>query len=339
MELGKVKDKTLGVRLVYRAKNIDLKKRLPFFLAAVVGFFVFSGGIMSGKEEFKSHRQEDTLGIEELKSLLPEEVASWKALAEDEVYDRETIFDYIDGAGEVYRAYNFRRVLARRFEQPGKPALVADLFDMGSSADAFGVFTHDREGEKLDLGQMAVYKGGLLSFWKDRFFVSVYAEEETPETRKAVLELGRLIDSRIKNKGPLPELVSFLPEEGLIQDEVRYFRSHHILNYHFFVSDEDLLGLGPETEAVLAKYWRGSKKPVFILVVRHAESCLTEAAWKKFNQVYLPESKGSGQLKTEDGTWTVGQIQGRVLMIVFQASTKEEAEELIEKVRRKIKAE
>ena len=37
--------------------------------------------------------------------------------------------------------------MARRFHKDGKPDIVVDAFDMGSSEDAFGVFTHDLDGE------------------------------------------------------------------------------------------------------------------------------------------------------------------------------------------------
>ena len=82
-----------------------------------------------------------------LQSALPEQIDGWKASpGEDRSYDRETIFDYIDGEGEVYNAYNMRRCVTRRYEKPEGPQIVMDLFDMGSSKDAFGVFTHDRHG-------------------------------------------------------------------------------------------------------------------------------------------------------------------------------------------------
>ena len=120
-----------------------------------------------------------------LARFLPDEVEGWKAEGNDQVYDSQTIFDYINGAGEVYRSYNFRELLVRRFKREGQPDIVIDFFDMGSSKDAFGVFTHDLEGEDAKIGQGSTYKGGLLSFWKGQFFVSLYAEEETEEKEEA----------------------------------------------------------------------------------------------------------------------------------------------------------
>ena len=68
-----------------------------------------------------------------LGNLLPREINGWEAKEKDQLYDPQTIFDYIDGAGEVYRSYNFKRLLARRFSKGGQPDIVADLFEMASS--------------------------------------------------------------------------------------------------------------------------------------------------------------------------------------------------------------
>ena len=136
-------------------------------------------------------------------SYIPTAAGPWLSEA-DQVFDAETIFDYIDGAGEVYRSYNMKLLVARRFHKDGKPDIVVDAFDMGSSEDAFGVFTHDLDGEDAAVGQGSTYKAGLLSFWKDRYFLSVYAEEETAETKGLVLELGRASPRRSPARGRNP---------------------------------------------------------------------------------------------------------------------------------------
>jgi hypothetical protein len=295
--------------------------------------FVFLGGAMAESRDYLSEKcRIKSMTADDLKKLVPENISGWKAVTEDRIFNPGTIFDYIDGAGEVYRSYNFRLLLARRFQQPEKPDLVVDLFDMGTSYDAFGIFTHDREGEKLDIGQMAVYKGGLLSFWKDRFFVSVYAEDETPETKEAVPELGRQIAARIEAEGKPPDLLDFLPTAGLEGETVRYFHTHHILNYHFFVSDENILQLGAEIEAVLGKYKSSGRLPMFLLVVRYADEVQALYAWNTFCKNYMPDARVPGEIKVEDGSWTVAKQKNQLLAAVFQASTDREARSLIDGV-------
>jgi hypothetical protein len=51
--------------------------------------------------------------LDAIKSGLPEKVLAWTKSEEGTICDDRTIFDYIDGAAEVYRAYNMRRSLSR----------------------------------------------------------------------------------------------------------------------------------------------------------------------------------------------------------------------------------
>ncbi len=53
--------------------------------------------------------------------VLPLEVQGWKWDGRDETYNTQTIFKYIDGAGEVYLAYGLKGLITRRFEKQGKP--------------------------------------------------------------------------------------------------------------------------------------------------------------------------------------------------------------------------
>jgi len=269
----------------------------------------------------------------DLSLLLPEEVNGWKAEEEDKIYDKDTIFNYIDGAGEVYNAYLFTKLRARHFSRPESPDILADLFDMGSSRNAYGVFTHDLEGERMGIGQDSTYKGGLLCFWKDRFFVSLYAERETEESREAVLEMGREISSRIQNEGRVPGIVSLLPEEELDRSRIRYFFNPLILNYHFYVSDGNLLSLDYETEAVLGVY--GKEEDVYrLLLVLYPEEERARKAYRDFMNAYMPEAQELSMIKTEDGTWTGAELRGDLLVLVFEAPTNEKAQVVIKKVKK-----
>ncbi|MCJ7644864.1 MAG: hypothetical protein MUP28_10350 [Candidatus Aminicenantes bacterium] len=278
---------------------------------------IFIGGL-----ESMGVRQKDQ--DQTFASLIPAELMGW-TIEEDQVFDAETIFKYVDGAGEVYRSYNMRSLFARRFAAKGKPALVVDLFDMGTSADAFGLFTHDLEGEDAATGQGSTYKGGLLSFWKGRYFASVYAEDETPETKQAVLGLARKIDGAIRETGEMPALVSALPLDGLQARDVRYFHNHSVLNYHFFVADENILHLDQTTAAVLASYGDKDARSR-LLVVRYPSVKKAEAAIDSFVKAYMPDAKGAEIIRTEDGKWTAARRKSDVLVIVFQAPTREFAE-------------
>lgn len=270
-----------------------------------------------------------------LRDLLPLDVSGWKAEGKDEIYDPQTIFDYIDGAGEVYRSYNFTLLLARRFAKKGQPDIVADLFDMASSKDAFGVFTHDLEGEEAGIGQGSTYKAGLLSFWKDRFFVSLYAEEETEDAKNALFVLGKRVASSIKKEGEKPRIVSLLPLDNLVEKSVHYFHNHMILNYHFYVSDENILLLDQQSEAALGIYRENNEKS-YLLLVRYPEVKKASRAYKSFTEVYMPDAAELGLVQTEDLKWTTAKVLQDFLIIIFNAHSRFFAKEIIENVEKSI---
>lgn len=259
--------------------------------------------------------------------FVPSEVLGWRAV-EDRTFDADTIFEYIDGAGEVYRSYNMKSLFARRFEKAGEPALVVDLFDMGTAADAFGVFTHDLDGEDAATGQGSTYKGGLLSFWKGRYFASVYAEGETPGTKQAVFAVSAAIDRAIESPGEKPALVRGLPAEGLDSRSVRYFHNYSVLNYHFFVADANILGLDQTTSAALAFYGAGAERAV-LLIVLYSDEGKASSAYDGFRKAYMPEASEPSIVRTEDGKWTAAEQAGRNVVIVFQAPDRARAEDLL----------
>jgi len=272
----------------------------------------------------------NTPGPERLASFIPATVGPYLSEA-DQTFDAETIFGYIDGAGEVYRSYQMKLLVARRFHKDGRPDIVVDAFDMGSSADAFGVFTHDLEGEETGIGQGSRYKAGLLSFWKDRYFLSVYAEEETEETKALVLELGRRIAAAVPGQGAKPGLLGLLPPAGLDPGRVRFFHNAALLNYHYFVADANILLLDQTTDAALGFYGAKGDGGV-LLVVGYPEDSAAAKAKGSFAAAYMPEAGPSGTVRTEDGRWSGIRLLGRTLAVVFDGPTEASAAGLLDGV-------
>jgi hypothetical protein len=270
--------------------------------------------------------------LEALQSTLPDQINGWKMNPKDRFFDNVTIFDYIDGAGEVYRAYNMRRCLSRHYDKKNGPSIVMDIFDMGSSEDAFGVFTHDQDGESLNIGQDALYRPGWLSFWKDRFFVSIYAEEETAASQETVRDLGKVTASLIKKPGSTPRILLCLPSEDLQPRSIRYLHHHIVLNYHFYLADDNILNLEPQTHAVLSRYKRG-KESARLLLVMYPDEEKAKKALTSFLKNYLPEAERQGIALLENGKWCAAKLKGRLLAIILEADSQQFAKSLLTRVK------
>ena len=290
--------------------------------------------------------------------FVPNEVRGWKAEGPDGTYDRETIYDYIDGAGEVYLQYGFRSVLVRGFAREGQPRISVQLFDMGTPAEAFGIFSFEREGESIGIGQDSEYEGGLLRFWKGRWFASVSAESETDEARQAIRSLGEAIASALPERGDPPRLIEALPAEGLAQLTVRYFHGPFVLAYHAALPEKDRLGLGPETDAVLASY-RLKEGRTRLLLVLHRDARRAGEAYEAYLDGVRAETapastaeaagasrgaadagretsdtqaeayRGGEAFRREDGTCIAAAASGRVVAVVFAAPSCAAAEALL----------
>jgi hypothetical protein len=269
--------------------------------------------------------------LEELRSALPGQIMAWSTQTDDQIYTPQTIFGYINGGAEVYKAYNMRHCLSRRYTTPGGPAIMLDVFDMGTSEDAYGVFTHDPAGDVVELGQDGRLRPGWANFWKDRFFVSIYSEEETEAAQKAVKMLGKKVDSLIAARGARPKIIDRLPPEGLQLRSIRYFHHPVILNYHYYLSDENLLNLSPHTDAALAGY-RQDGGQALILLVSYPESNAATGAYANFNRHYLADADKRGMVRLENQKWSGSKIYGRLLVIVLEADSRQLAESLLDTV-------
>lgn len=209
---------------------------------------------------------------------IPAEVAGWRSVDEGQIYDTESIYTYIDGHAEVYMAYGMVRCLSRRFSGPeGEPDIVLDLFEQASPADAFGVFTHDRDGEEVDIGQGGLFRHGWLSFWKGHWFGSVYVEGESEASKEAVLALGRAAADAITEVGEVPSLVAELPANGLDPRTVRFLHSQEILNGVVYLGYENALRFGPEVDAVVGRYER-PEGGGWLLLVDYPDDATAELA-------------------------------------------------------------
>jgi hypothetical protein len=270
----------------------------------------------------------------------PSETAGWKWDRNERRFKGKSLYEHIDGAAEVYLAYGFKEVKVRRYVQAGHPDILAEVYRLGSSEDAYGVFSLERQDPEAGIGQGSEFGGCLLRFWKGPYFVTVLGNGADPELEAAILSLGRAIARGIRETGPPPRLLGYLPAEGPLPppDLVCFVRSHVLLNRCFFISHQNLLRLGNDVQAVLARYPQGGNK-LRILVIRYPTANKAYSAYSNFLSAYLPEADPPRPVRTEDGLWTRAEHFRNHVIIVFGARESSEAQQWVQIVVKKIKEE
>ncbi len=264
-----------------------------------------------------------------IEQLFPKESSGWKIQGEIEAYDYDGIFKYIDGAGEVYRMYAYREVRVAHYVKDNAPNLTVEIFDMGKAEDAFGIFMHSTSGGDSGIGQGSELVGGVLYFWKNRYFISVYADSRTPESDQAVINIAQTIALAIKEEGAKPKIIEYLPKVDNPPMETKYFHLHTSLNYYYYLSDQNILNLNKDTEAVLARY---APDDSYLVLIGYPDDKAAGDAYRSFIDSYIPEAGAEGIYEIEDENWTAVKQKGRYLIIVFEASGREIARNMIQAI-------
>ncbi len=287
---------------------------------------------------------------EEVSVRLPQQVGAWNAPVQPRVVTAETIFDYMNGAGEMYLAYRFERLEVYEYSSADHGDILVELYWMAHPDDAYGLLSDDWSGEALELGALtaesrrALYGSGYLRLAWDRLYVRVLAYEENEASRAAVAELGQAFVTPGGRAGR-PELVELLPalvtasgqEYARTGGSVRFFRSYLNLNVAYYLASDDILGLGPACEVAFAEYrppGGDHTTKVHLLTVRYPDEAARKAGAETFEAAYLADPidrRGTGpaqQTRIEAG-WIGTGGAGRDLVVVFDAPAPEVAEALV----------
>lgn len=297
---------------------------------------------------------------------LPERIGEWRLAAPPRRIDKTNIFEYMNGAGELYLSYNFHHLTASTYTDTSGNEILVELYRMDASRDAFGLLSLDWGGEPVDIGGVpgetsdtsdtsgkgivpssrALYGAGLLRAWADTVYLRIMAYKETPESKNAILALGKMIAEGRKNPSP-PELLGVVPLSmdahwQVREDRTAYFYSHLVLNTIFYLSHENILNLNHSTEVLMITVEKAQhgepKQSVPLLVIKYPDPARALAALTEFKGAYLPDRHTKSHLETgsdhqayvpvEDG-WLGYRLHGRYLALVFKCPDPESARRIL----------
>ena len=197
---------------------------------------------------------------------------------EARIYEGKKLFDYMDGGAELYYEYGFEQGCVQRYKAK-QGEVTAEIYQMDTSAHAYGVYTFDTQGEHPSIGQDATYARGLLSFWKGRYCVRAFSENE--KFKDILLALGQAIAKKIPQEGERPAILAFLPPQWVVEDSLLYFRGQIALNNSYFLSHQDVLFLSKGAEGLTFQY-KPETQPLRVIMVRYAGRPQALEALKSF---------------------------------------------------------
>jgi hypothetical protein len=150
----------------------------------------------------------------------------WSIIEGPAGYDRDTLYEYLDGGAERYISHGFRRLVSARAARSGTSRfeVTVDVFDMGSPLGAFAIFRSivPADAPRRPLGTEGYAAGNVVAAWDGRVYVHAEVDrgsaEAVGETERAVAK----ICAGVAGDGSFPSVLAPLPREGLVPRSERY---------------------------------------------------------------------------------------------------------------------
>jgi hypothetical protein len=216
----------------------------------------------------------------------------WQQSGEPKTYDKDNVFDLIDGEAELYFPYGFQRVAAINYARGGdaNSEMAAEIYEMGSVLDAFGVYSNyrDTKSKLLDIGTEGYGGSGQIMFYQDKYFVKLRAQKMNAKPED-VSACAKEISAALPRNKKQPVELALIEIPEIIPQTVRYI-AQSVLGYEFF------------SRGLLAQVKSGEKPArVFVVMPKEGETAETIlAAYEK----YLVENGATPQ-KAEPKTMAV----------------------------------
>jgi hypothetical protein len=175
------------------------------------------------------------------------EVAGWKQSGEIQTFSSKNLFEYINGAADLYLSYDFQELKVAEYRNEKKASVLIEVYEHKNPTQAFGVYSEERlsDANFLDIGAQGYSETDILNFLAGKYYVKMNSFKTVPEGQEVLLTFAKKVVENLEEKGSLPSILFSFPEEGKRRNSEK-FVSIKFLGYAFlysaFTADYDLSG-------------------------------------------------------------------------------------------------
>lgn len=169
-----------------------------------------------------------------LKALLPE-ANFWKPSDAPLTYLPDTLFEYINGAAEIYILYDFAELMVAQYEKKNLvSSMTVEIYDMGNEKNSFGIYSAERfpDANFIDVGNGGYVEEGILNFLIGKYYIKLLCFDCDADSEDILKRFSQEIAEKVKDKRHLPAVVGFFPENGLVKNSERFIL-RNFLGYRF----------------------------------------------------------------------------------------------------------
>ena len=181
---------------------------------------------------FSSHANQEAQVV--LEALLPT-VEGMESMESPQTYFPETLFEYINGAAEIYLSYDFKELIVAEYKKKdATDSIAVEIYDMGNHRNSFGIYSAERypDTEFMTLGTQGYMEEGTLNFLVGRYYIKLLCFECEERSDKWLRIFSEEILNRVEDKGGFPAFLKVFPKEGLIPNTEKFIL-RNVMGYKF----------------------------------------------------------------------------------------------------------
>ncbi len=238
-------------------------------------------------------------------SFTPPEISGWTQDGEMKVFDRNNLFNHINGAAEFYYSYGFQKVHVVLYTK-GDAEMTLEVYDHGDPVHAYGIYSMERPPQAIirKVGAEGYYEQNILNFVTGSYYVKMSAYREPEAESGILLTTARDLSEVLCAHPELPAVIGVMPKEGLIPNSRQYISN-------------TFMGLELLGSAYRASYREGEQELVLFVIARETSGDVAKLI--KDYQVFAQSENGdstTGSYRIEDpfnGTIYLRQINNYLI--------------------------
>ncbi len=174
-----------------------------------------------------------------MKDILPAKdfARDWNVDGKVELFDKDTLFNHINGEAELYFPYGFEFLVSANYVHKKNPdlSLTVDVYKMGSVLDAFGIYANYRKPTNawVSVGAEGFASPSQLLFYQDRYFIKLQVTSDTSLPQETLLACARAVSRNLPAGSGPPKELEALQIPALVPKSERYL-AKSLLGYAFF---------------------------------------------------------------------------------------------------------
>ncbi|MCX5909462.1 MAG: hypothetical protein NTY64_20405 [Deltaproteobacteria bacterium] len=174
-------------------------------------------------------------------------LAGWKGPGEIEIFSPDNLYNYINGAADLYLKYDFEELQTGEYQGPDKASITIELYRHRTPNNAFGIYSQERgpAAQYLPIGAQGYREEGMLIFIAGNYYVKINSANLKGKDAELLPPLGEKVARGVGSQGSLPPILSAFPEKGKKGNSEKFI-AKNFLGYSFlsdgFTADYETYG-------------------------------------------------------------------------------------------------